>query len=399
MTYRIVPTTGKAIIEVDGTEVLELGADQSVKIRGEFNPTKLLVNGKRVASQGRRNVVVNGNCEVVQDVASVAALSDGVVRYGGPDMFKTQISSSAGGQFTQSQGSLTFNGVEKKTVKQTVDTPIADPSGVNFWYGIHQRVEAQHAKHFNGRKLGASFIFNSNVSGIYSFNLVTVDDAVQVKSYTTEFSYTSGSPKKIELSIDTVPLNAIANNNLDRLRITVGFINTGSFNASNNNQWLSTTFLNSPNQVNWATTAGNFIELTELQIEADQVTEFEYESFGENLARCQRYFETSYSYGLAPGSVSTAGRFINGLTSTANGAVYATFEFSQEKRAIPTVIAYTQEGVVNVWLFQRSGVPQTQVSVVTSDQSTGSASVVSSNVGAAYVPVLFYGHWVADARL
>ena len=70
-------------------------------------------------------------------------------------------------------------------------------------------------------------------------------------------------------------------------------------------------------------TNGDFFEISQIQVElGETATPFEHRSFGDELARCQRYYK-EWS-----GNIETAGRTKNGTT---------TCDFALEMRATPTV--------------------------------------------------------------
>ena len=381
----------------DGTDVMTVGTDNKPDFAQGFKS-----QGQGISPFGRKNVVINGDCRVVQDVASKAFPSPSV-GYGGPDTFYSENGGSAGGQFTQSQGNLTFDGVEKKTIRQTVDTPIVSTANSDFWFGISNRTEGLNCAHLNGKKLGLSFIFNSNVSGVFSCAIRVVNGGFN-GSYLTSFEYTAGSPKKIEIEINEVPNDAVAANNLVSLIPTIGFLNSGNLNSSTTDQWQLGAFYTVPNFTNWGATAGNFIELTELQLEPNGVSSFETLSFGEQLALCQRYYEKSAGDGVVENQASSSNGAVHiGTVSSESGQLFHSVRFSVEKRSTPSM-RFWDIGTGNggVWQFRRNGVGNTSINVQPATGWTGTSGLLVSSdptVGANYTPCIFFGHWVADARL
>ena len=93
-----------------------------------------------------------------------------------------------------------------------------------------------------------------------------------------------------------------------------------------------------------------WIEITGVQLEVGSVaTEFEHRSFGEELALCQRYYQKSYAYGTAPGSVTTAGWIGSTLrlSDQQTGYVEGDPRFEQRMRTSPTITFYDRNGTVN----------------------------------------------------
>src|ERR1700685_254174 len=87
-----------------------------------------------------RNRIINGNANIAQRGTTylVAAGDSG---YGGPDRFYAENGGAADGEFTQSQGTITYNGVMYNAVMQTVNTAITSTTTTNYWHGITQRIE------------------------------------------------------------------------------------------------------------------------------------------------------------------------------------------------------------------------------------------------------------------
>jgi len=101
-------------------------------------------------------------------------------------------------------------------------------------------------------------------------------------------------------------------------------------------------------RTNVAITSGDYFILEEVQLEVgDTATPFEHRSFGDELAKCQRYYCHSYSYGDTIGgnhSSTPIGKLANGLTYDSIG----TFQYPSEMRAAPTVTLYNPiTGTVN----------------------------------------------------
>jgi hypothetical protein len=69
------------------------------------------------------------------------------------------------------------------------------------------------------------------------------------------------------------------------------FNNTGTTFIGAPNTWLSGNYVTAQGSYNWAQTAGNYIELTGLQLEKGTVaTPFEFRPYATELALCQRYY-------------------------------------------------------------------------------------------------------------
>lgn len=232
-----------------------------------------------------RNRIINGDCRVSQK--ATVSLTTGISDYGGADRWRGVNSGSAAGAFSQARSSMVYNGDTKFTIRQTVTTPIVSRTGVNYWQGLNQVVEGVNCFDFVGKDITTSFVFNTNVSGTYSV-------AIRVSSnysYVSTFSATANTPVKVEITT-TVPTDAvIPNDNTGPFSISIGVLNTGTYQTSTLNTWLSGIFLAADTSTNWGATNGNFIEATEVQVElGTSATAFERLNFTTQQLQCKRYY-------------------------------------------------------------------------------------------------------------
>ena len=274
------------------------------------------------ALSGFRNRIINGACDISQRASISLSAGSG---YGGPDRFYVG-NTAAGGQFTQSPATLTIGGITKNTVRQTVNTAVTNITAGNFWGGIDQRIEGFNSYDLRGKQVAISFVFSTNVTGTYS---VALRDGTGSQSYVTTISATANTPQRFVFSLPSIPAAAsIPASNAIGLIITIGELNTGTFQTATPNAWQSGNFVTATGSTNWGATAGNFIELTELQLEEGSVaTPFERRSYGVELALCQRYYAT----------VSNAVAFSGNVTST--GGYFANYLLPVTMRTSPTLAA------------------------------------------------------------
>ncbi len=95
------------------------------------------------------------------------------------------------------------------------------------------------------------------------------------------------------------------------------------------------------------TTAGDFLYISEAKLElGSSATAFDYtgNSFSNELAQCQRYYQKSYSQGVAPGTAADfAGAVIwSSVTTGAYGSAIPVY-LKTTMRATPTVTIYNPE--------------------------------------------------------
>lgn len=236
---------------------------------------------------GFKNRIINGDMRIAQRGTSVAVPNNTSI-YGGPDRWMAS-NQGAGGQYTQSQNTLTYNGVVKPSLRQTVNTGAVSLIAGNHWNGIQQMVEGFNAYDLNNQPISVSFIFNTNVSGTYS---VAVRNGANTQSYVTTITATANTPTRYTISIPSRVALAIPNSNASGIALTIGFLNQGQFQTSYLNSWQAGNYAGATGSTNWGATAGNFIEVTEVQLEKGAVsTDFDYRPYGVEYVLCKRYYQ------------------------------------------------------------------------------------------------------------
>ena len=90
----------------------------------------------------------------------------------------------------------------------------------------------------------------------------------------------------------------------------------------------------------------NEFYLTGVQFELGTVaTPFEHRSFEEELARCQRYYQKSYSLGVAPGtSGANDGAVSTRFHASVTNRMDASARFNKSMRTQPAVVIYDTQG-------------------------------------------------------
>jgi hypothetical protein len=315
-----------------------------------------------------RNYVINGACNVAQYTS--VTLSTAGAAYGGPDRFKTQIGGSPGGSFTQSQGTITYNGVVYNAVTQTVVTAVASLTTTNSWSGIFTALEGQSVHGLLGQPLAVSLLFNTNVPGTYS---VVVRDAGGTESNVQTFTAAANTPILVQLTMPALPTSAgVPNTNAAGLILYIGALNTGTYQATAGTAWQSGLYISAAGAVNWGATAGNFIQATLIKLEAGTVcTPFNDFDYGVEYARCLRYYE------LAGGATGTP---LYGYALVASTTVaYADLAYAP-KRAAPT-LTFSAASSFNLFTAAASTNTVTAISTGLTGLDAASVNVTSSGTG------------------
>lgn len=328
-----------------------------------------------------RNRIINGACSVSQRPS--AAFGTGVGGYAGPDRFLGSNTASAGGQFTQSQGTIVDGGVTKFAVVQTVNTAIASTASLNYWSGIVQYIEGFNCFDLVGSPVAVSFLFKTNVTGTFS---VAVRDSTGTVGYNTSFAATSGVPVRVTINIPAVPLTAVVpQSNATGMQVWVGSLNTGTYQAPATNVWNTGNYVSVPSATNWGATAGNYISLTELQFEAGTVTPFERRSYAHDLSVCQRYY-----YRIGAGMPVGMGHF-RGSTTNASFLL----KHPTTMRASPTTSA-SSAAAFNVYTNNGAPLSNSYSATVSSPDNiwVDVGSSVAATAGWPAMLVVAAGGWV-----
>jgi len=288
-----------------------------------------------------KNRAINGACNIAQAPSIVC--SAGIGGYGGPDMYVATNGASAGGQFTQSQGTIVYNGMTLNAVVQTVNAAVSSLTSANYWGGICQPIEGFNCYDLLGGPAALSFVFSTNVSGTYA---VAVRDYAATHAFVTTFSATAGVPVLVPLQIPTIPTSLTTPNSAaGGMWLNVGSLNNATYQTPTLNAWQSGNYLTVAGLVNWGAAVGNYIALTDFQFESGlYASAFERRQYAQELSYCQRY------YYVVSGSGDTrfgAGQAINATTGQFTvpiPAMRATPSFSSS--AATTFQAVAADGTV-----------------------------------------------------
>jgi hypothetical protein len=252
----------------------------------------LVLNNLAATPYTFRNRIINGNCNVIQRTAFAATA--GTYGYGGPDRFYIQNQSSAG-EVTQSLGTITYNGIVYNSVTQTVNTAIGEVTGTYYMSGIEQFIEGFNCYDLKGKPVTISFIFNTNVTGMYS---VSLQDS-GVNSCVATFNAVANVPQRVVINLPMLPLTLTIPDSVNAgMILWIGAITTGTYETSTLNEWTTGNYIVATGSTNWGMTAGNFIAATNIQLEeGTEATPFEILPVELAEEQCFRYYQVIYASG------------------------------------------------------------------------------------------------------
>jgi len=130
-----------------------------------------------------------------------------------------------------------------------------------------------------------------------------------------------------------------------------------------------------------------------IQIEAGSAaTNYDFRSIGTELALCQRYYETSYSYGVVAGAYLAPG-WASGVSSSSAPTQLNGASFKVSKRATPTIVLYNAVSGASGYVYRVSdGSSVAATANYIGTNAIGYIDVTSSANG-------YYYHYTATAEL
>ena len=336
------------------------------------NAGHVTVDGVQMPTSGalsHRNVIINGNFIFAQRATSQTNTGVNSI-----DRWRAQ---ESGATTTMSQESFALGQTDvpgsSKFLKFDVTTG-------NNNAGVQQRVEAQNVYHFLGNKVTLSyFAKGTSPAGGLEVAITWLDGSSASTSASTSVTLTSTWTKYTHTF--TVPSDS-------------GLTLTNAA-ASLEVKWM---------QFNSDTgTAAWELNLAQVQLElGDTATPFEHRSYGDELARCQRYFQTSFTDSPGTGNTSNVGIVMAGGSTTGNSTTFlgpAHVQLSPSMRAAPTVTIYDLASPRNTAAVHRHtyGSAGSNDNTATVTDINPKSFIVRSDSGSSGSGIIF--HYQAESEL
>ena len=265
--------------------------------------------GKRPLS---KPIIINGNMAVAQRGTSFAAIGDGVY-----SLDRYEASKNNDGAVTITQEALTSGNAYtdgfRTALKVDVTTADGTLAGTQRFL-VQQIVEAQNLQSLkfgtaNAEKLTLAFWVKATKTGTHIVRMFQYDDDRSVSIAYTVNTTNTWEKKVMNFPADTT--GVIDNDNGPGIQIAWGVGAGASFQSGTlATAWAGNTSANDfVGQVNGLDSTSNNFHLTGVQLEVGEFSSttlppFQHETFGDNLARCQRYYYQVTGTGK--------GRFTNG---------------------------------------------------------------------------------------
>jgi len=263
-----------------------------------------------------RNLIINGGMQVAQRGTSKAGVTSG--GHFVCDRWVYDGTDDATYTIEQSTDAPDGFGYSYKLTATVADTSIAS----NDWGVVSYRFEGQDLQHLSfgtpeAKKLTISFWVKASTAGSSSFSMFQDDGNRYYNAQYTINAVNTWEYKSITVSLPTSGA-ALPNDATRALRVYWGLCAGSDYTTGTTGTW--------GNISNWLVGQDNFVgatnatfQITGVQLEVgDTATPFEHRSYGDELQRCQRYYE----------------EYISGWAGDGGNQQVS---FRVEKRASPTV--------------------------------------------------------------
>jgi len=323
------PLTGNST-GLTGTPNVVVGIVTATEIAGvstigvtTVTATTLTVNGNNYPSAGalsNRNLIINGAMQVAQRGTSSTGNTSG--GYFTCDRWNANIDTMGTWSFDQSSTVPSGSGFTT-SLKVSCTTADASPAAADAVF-IQHRIEGQNLQQLakgtsSAKAVTLSFWVRSSKTGTH---IVELRDDINTRHIAKSYTIAAADTWQfVPLTFDGDTSGTLTNSNIRALDINFWLGGGSDFTSGTlATSWAARTLANAAvGQVNLADSASNEWYITGVQLEVGSVaTPFEHRSFGDELARCQRYYyritgsETSSSnsglYGIGFSQSSTAGR-------------------------------------------------------------------------------------------
>jgi hypothetical protein len=327
------------------------------------------------AVHGVRNLIINGAC-VIDQRNSGSSVTPADTNYT-VDRWRYTASQASKFTFQQNAGSVTPPAGFENYMGFTVASAVTVGSG--DYFAITQRIEGYNVNQLefgtsNAKTVTLSFWVRSSLTGTFGG---TLRGASFGRSYPFTYAISSANTweyKTVTVAGDTS--GTYQSGNTTGLEVIFG-LGVGSTYSGTAGAWTASGHFSATGAVSVVGTGSATWQVTGIQLEVgEQATPFEHRSYGDELARCQRYYEE------LPPSFFDQEEYV----SSAGFGIRRVVTYKVTKRTAPTITAPNRNasGSANADSFN------SQVEGVTRAYS-------SSGLGNAYV---FYNtNLKADAEL
>ena len=243
-------------------------------------------------------IIINGNMAVAQrSGAAVTGLGDGDEGYVTVDRFRHTVAGGTAGRFTSTQEAV--NDIPGFHESLNINCTTADTSiGANEFFAIDYRIEGHDLHHFNkghstAKPFTLSFYAKANAAHTFGIQFRDHDNG---RHCTARYTTTTGWTRHV-INIPADTTGKFDNDAGESLRIRFMLHHGSTYTGGTApTTWEAHDNANAYDSGNGSifSSTNNFISITGVQLEVGEydinsIPPFQYESYGDNLSRCQRY--------------------------------------------------------------------------------------------------------------
>jgi hypothetical protein len=325
-TNKVSPATGTAFALGDSGDTFTVPSGATIVNSGTATGFGI------TASSFRPNVnplIINGDMAIAQRLTSLASVSSGANWV--TDRYSFNIGTA--GTWTLTQEALTADEAFEdgfSTAFKADNTTANGSLSAGSYIQFHQKIEAQDLQllksgQSTAEKVTISFWVKATKTGINIIEIWVSDNSRAISVAYTVDTTNTWEKKIIDIPADTAG-TGIDNNNSAGWTV-IWWMAAGTDNTSGTlrTAWASNAVSanRAVGQVNNADSTSNNFHITGVQLEVGEYTSstippFQHESYGDNLARCQRYYVM-----IVDGSVASEGTIAMGYCHATNSNYFA----------------------------------------------------------------------------
>jgi len=253
----------------------------------ELARAETVQDARNLISAGRRNIFINGAMNVDQRNNGASMNATTAAEYS-LDRWRT-VSSASDKWSVKRVSRADTTPPEGFTHSMKITSLAATTVGTADYYLLQQRIEGNTLPGFGNSQtpITVSFWIRSSLTGTYGGSW---QNTGHVQYY--PFQFTINNPNTWEYKTITIP--GSGNNYIDgNTRSAIFTISLGvgtGYSEPASGGWTSTVAFGADDSIDFVGTNGATMYLTGVQAEVgNNATDFEYRSYGEELALCQRY--------------------------------------------------------------------------------------------------------------
>ena len=332
----------------DAVDTNAIADDAVTGAKIENNPTiagNLTVSGDLVPSTplSNRNMIINGKMQVWQRSEDTTASDGSNEGYNSVDRWDFQFNSATAGAiqcFKSTDSPDEFADGSLRIKCTSTGTPA---SSTTDYISIETKLEGRDLQHLRyGTAHAKTMTFSWYMKSVAFVEPIAI--FLTTPNGTDEYFTVNKTPTtswaRYSFTIPGSTSATIDDNNVSGL--IIGFIISAAQNgtmaqANDSTAWSTSAKKHQDDQGNFVDDTNNYIYITGVQLElGSSATPFEHRSYGDELARCQRYYYTGQTknYGY--------------LSSTSNNYRHISINHPVSMRAGPTIFDITWSGGTNI---------------------------------------------------